>query len=173
MPGQTPGRRRRRRRRRCQDENTSSGRGRMWWEGHTPKTPKSETETQNGKQSAPNHAPQTLLLNIDLFTGHGKHPRFLAESRNFLEDQWIGRTMSDQQVLRGYHYLPFFIDGKVIRAAPKSHFFSREESPTSHSPSLFNNKLGLLLFLVCLLLVFPSFLLTIWIPQKAQKVIDF
>ena len=69
--------------------------------------------------------------------------------------------MSDQQVLRGYHYLPFFIDGKVIRAAPKSHFFSREESPTSHSPSLLLNKLGLLLFLVCLLLVFPSFLLTI------------
>ena len=26
----------------------------LWREGHTPKTPESETETQNGKQSAPN-----------------------------------------------------------------------------------------------------------------------
>ena len=26
----------------------------LWREGHTPKTPKSETETQNGKESAPN-----------------------------------------------------------------------------------------------------------------------
>ena len=46
--------------------------------------PRTEKRVPKTKRGRPN---PFSLQNIDLFTGHGKPLRFLAESRNFLEDQ--------------------------------------------------------------------------------------
>ena len=85
-------------------ESSNSGRKMrilMWREGHTPKTPKSETETQNGNSEGdPTHerAPSWFpALFRPKSLQEWKPLHFLAESRNFFENLWIGRTMSERE----------------------------------------------------------------------------